>query len=835
MIVIATSSALFLWMSVTIVASQNCSTYNPCGMYGYCTDDVNGYAECTCKFWWIGTYCTEQSSSGIQVITLGIVVAILIVIFYGLTIGCTIRRRRQQPKKEKPKVNQINAENQNLKHIALANVKQSARFSSCFTAILMVIVTIVALIVKWLLIQPIHDELVKKYNDNEPLFYQRNSFCAIIDYSDFNLLTFPIACFLVLVFVIFSKRTTCLRKKLKGYIGPVIPLDFYIHVKRKFAAVVFAIIADELLSIVIQVLVGDTSKDQGVIVVYLLRIAQVIVIGLRYYPILSAAYIDTILTLTCASLYAWLGFSLIIIDNSICQSDYYPSNDNFNETNGTDLMTLFSFYGTGQNLIIIEILTDLPRYLCWSYIVVKLPILLIQKIHKLIQRHQGHRLNSLCLTREEKVLLHSSMPYSVEMSYVRNLFRADHQRSTTRYFIGRLIPKFIYQWRDDFRFSARIISVYASVLLLLLILTIQACILVVPLLDDLEKTLQTIVDALTAYNNISQGTQKDFPMPKFLIPYVLAILTAFVITTIQLLVLLGSIRRNLFQIFRGDVSEIPKRDKSKFLSYTTGNFHFAGYFIGYVVWGYILIAAFAFLIYMCIAAFIQYGSVKFLETILKKIIPVLLLIFFKQYLNNILARYVFLQHYGDILAINNRRVLMIFLYFNFFLDAFLGLVSSIIRIIKSIIGGFLYMCRLDYSPLGRKLETFDAGFSAYCGFIQFEAVHRNPIMLVCASYLYGRMKAQQYNSILPTIQIEKQKKKDYSSRAIRKWHLAVLLLRNPSFISLRTQALLDKNNKQVEISKENIKRLSLVQQNHHRASLVSEMDLQQVWQKNVVK
>ena len=108
-------------------------------------------------------------------------------------------------------------------------------------------------------------------------------------------------------------------------------------------------------------------------------------------------------------------------------------------------------------------------------------------------------------------------------------------------------------------------------------------------------------------------------------------------------------------------------------------------------------------------------------------------------------------------------------------------------------------------------------------------------MLVCASYLYGRMKAQQYNSILPTIQIEKQKKKDYSSRAIRKGHLAVLLLRNPSFISLRTQALLDKNNKQVEISKENIKRLSLVQQNHHRASLVSEMDLQQVWQKNVVK
>jgi len=86
---------------------------------------------------------------------------------------------------------------------------------------------------------------------------------------------------------------------------------------------------------------------------------------------------------------------------------------------------------------------------------------------------------------------------------------------------------------------------------------------------------------------------------------------------------------------------------------------------------------------------------------------------------------------------------MIFLFFNFFLDSFLGFMSSIVSIIKSVSGGYLYMSRLDYSPLGRKLETSDAGFSAYCGFIHLEAVHRNPIMLVVASYLYSRMKAKQ--------------------------------------------------------------------------------------------
>ena len=298
--------------------------------------------------------------------------------------------------------------------------------------------------------------------------------------------------------------------------------------------------------------------------------------------------------------------------------------------------------------------------------------------------------------------------------------------------------------------------------------------------------------------------------------------------------LLANIRRNLLQIYRGDDSEIPQRTKSDYLSYSTGNFHFAGYFIGYLVWGYALIFIFALILYVCIDAFITFGSVKILEKILKKIIPVLLLIIFKQYINKILARYIFLQHYGDLLAINNRRALMIFLYFNFFLDAFLGLISSIIRIIKSIIGGFFYMSRLDYSPLGRKLEHFDAGFSAYCGFIHLEAVHRNPLMLAMASTLYSRMKAKQYENenLLMTInQMNKKKTKDYSEKVIQKWRLAILLFHNPSLMSLRKNALLKTRKIEMENLTKIIKRQSCFEPNQYRPSLVSETDLRKIWEK----
>ena len=559
------------------------------------------------------------------------------------------------------------------------------------------------------------------------------------------------------------------------------------------------------------------------IVLYLIRIAKVLVIGIRYYPVLSAVYTDSVLTLLCATLYAWLDFSLSIVYQGWCQSEFYPSEENFDDTNGTDIARLLLFYGTGPNLLVIQLCSDLPRYLCWSYIVVKLPSLLIKRIYRTVKQDGA---NGLRLTREEKILLHSSAPHSVEMSYVRNLFRLKEHRSTSRYFIGRLLPKFFYEWRDDFRFSSRVICLYASVILLLFFVTLQACVLGVPLLKEYQRDIQDLLDALTTLSE-TLGKKKEFPLPNLARPFVFAILTAALITVIQVLVLLVNIRRNLFQLYRGDYSEVPKRKASNYVSYGTGNFHFAGFFIGYLIWGYVLIAVFLLLIYISIDAFVTFGSVRFLENILKSVIPIVLLIFFKQYLNKLLARYVFLQDYGEVLAINNRRVLMIFLYFNFFLDAFLGLISSIIRIIKSIIGGCLYMCRLDYSPLGRKLEVMDAGFSAYCGFIHLEAMHRNPIMLAVASYLYGRMRAKQQINVSSVAQ--NLKGKDYSSRAIRRWHLAVLMSRNPALVFRRKKALAQAVLVKERILEKQKKRLSCIVQMTHRPSLISEIDLQNMW------
>jgi hypothetical protein len=664
----------------------------------------------------------------------------------------------------------------------------------------MIILVGIALVSKWSIIQPIHNEIVHKYQTDEPIYYIQNSFCNIINLKEFNVITFPFACLLIILFIIRTKRTSFMRDKCYGYGAPPMPVDFISEIDRKFAAVVFAICADELLSIIQEVINGSSTKVNGVILSYLVRLLQVLIMGFRYYPFLAAVYINSIFTLSCATLYAWLDYSITIIDQGMCKSDYYPTYDDYLD-NSSSITDKFDYYGTGPNLIIIQLCTDIPRYLCLAYINVKLPMLLIKKIfYRLKKNISAEKKMLMKLTREQRTFFYIIRQNSVEMLYVRNLFRSADKRPRSQALFARLIPKKIYEWRDDFRFSTRIICVYSSIFLLLYFVTIQACVEIIPQLASIQKFLQELVDAIsmvaipppsgdsnTDYTDNNDGevnpNTSSFPFPSLVRPYIFAVILTLTIIIIQLLVLLVNIRRNLFQTFRGDDVEIPRRQRSKYVSYSTGNIHFAGYFIGYLIWGFIIIAVFAAIICICIEAFIHFHSVRLLEMILKGIIPSILFITFKQYLNRLLAQYVFLQHHGDVLQLNNRRILMIFIYFNFFLDAFLGFISSIFRLIKSFIGGIIYMCRLDYSPFGRKLETMDGGFNAYCGFIHTECTHRHPILLVFVSHLYTQIKTKQ-------MAMEKMKFSDLqpeksSTKYIRKWKLAVFLIRNPTIVFFR--------------------------------------------------
>ena len=200
----------------------------------------------------------------------------------------------------------------------------------------------------------------------------------------------------------------------------------------------------------------------GIIITYLRRIYKVLIIGIRRYPILSAVYVDTPISLLGASLYTWLDFSLTIVKTGLCENEFYP---NEKEPNATDRPILYlTYYGTGSKLLFFQLVKDIPRYFLLAYICVKLPMLLVKRIRRrhAIDRH---------LSQEQKSLLYSSLPYSVESRYVRNLLGMNSETKPTGKFVA--VKRFIYAWRDDFRFSSRVVCVFAAVLLLLFFITVQ--------------------------------------------------------------------------------------------------------------------------------------------------------------------------------------------------------------------------------------------------------------------------------------------------------------------------------------------------------------------------
>lgn len=202
----------------------------------------------------------------------------------------------------------------------------------------------------------------------------------------------------------------------------------------------------------------------GVLLTYLIEISRVLIIGLRRYPILAAVYIDNCISLICATLYAWLDYSITIFYTGNCLSDYYLTDNNFNETQTGRTIKLFEYFGTGSMLLFLQLLTDIPRYLCLAYISIKLPMLLIKRIRE-------RKLTDRQLTREQKNLLYSSLPYSTESQYVKKLLGMSNTSEPTNRFVQ--ITQHIYAWRDDFRYSSRVLCIYGSLFLLLFFLTVQ--------------------------------------------------------------------------------------------------------------------------------------------------------------------------------------------------------------------------------------------------------------------------------------------------------------------------------------------------------------------------
>ncbi|XP_060605138.1 stimulated by retinoic acid gene 6 protein-like [Ruditapes philippinarum] len=128
-------------------------------------------------------------------------------------------------------------------------------------------------------------------------------------------------------------------------------------------------------------------------------------------------------------------------------------------------------------------------------------------------------------------------------------------------------------------------------------------------------------------------------------------------------------------------------------------------------------------------------------------------------------------------------MLFSFSFFMFFYNIFIGILSCMLRIIKSIIIGTIFLPRLDISPLPRRFQMLDPGFANYCGFIHTECSHTNPVMIMFLRILMENTEKHRQTEVKmkKTVDIEANGLSIQArTRARTNWYLLYTLHNNPT-------------------------------------------------------
>ena len=196
--------------------------------------------------------------------------------------------------------------------------------------------------------------------------------------------------------------------------------------------------------------------------------------------------------------------------------------------------------------------------------------------------------------------------------------------------------------------------------------------------------------------------------------FIWSALASLLICLIQFLLGLKSIQENLLKGYKGQIkSNIDN------VSLNTGSTHFAGYFVGFLVNGFIFIFILLFLFLLAVYTVLTFFS-TYLYKIFLLVLPAISIYLVKLAIDYICSKFIFLQSYGKYLALNNVRVYSLFVYFMFFLDCVAGFISAVARVLQGAALQILFMPRISYSFLSGFLKQYDEGHLVFSGYLKME-------------------------------------------------------------------------------------------------------------------
>ncbi|XP_063427676.1 receptor for retinol uptake stra6-like [Mytilus trossulus] len=610
-------------------------------------------------------------------------------------------------------------------------------------------------------------------SDSEYLFYQLMVIPSVLE---FILLSFMIT------------RQTKWLDKCWSRPGILYPMDIYEMNNRlsfiaAFGAISFLFYEVILNSRYIFPFTGHVGVRFFVI------LFSVVCYGFIYFPIFAALTLKSPIGYAIGSLHVWVFTYKAYDDTFGCAS----------EINSLD-----------QFLVVLR---DWPKLLAISYLAIAMPVrfLISMKLFPHIPMINP-RENTVGPMKDEL----EKTRCSIHGRYIRKILDQpvetveeekviDGCRGKLLSCCKDLMKPWIYKNNPEFKYSARILSVYFVCFILIYKISAEFLFFLVPLFDYLLLYIAAIMEYIGWYPSIYDTPDIEsarnllyiiyYSVDSMKICFICACVIEVMLSCLIIFHMISSYRKNLIGLYKGSQIHIPPRSEKSNPSIMVGTMRYTGYQVGYILWGYLIQWSIFFLIFNVIALIItlyRVGSADFITILIKQLWPAPITALALNLIQILLAKFVFLQERGNLLAIDNRRGFFFLTYFVFFYNTFLGVISCLLRIIKAIVIGALFLGRLDHSTLPRRFQLMDPGFDAYVGFMHMENAHFNPIVLTFLSLLKRKTASDTKNNkdIDNELYDVKYIMKGYPHRlAIRRWQLACMLHYNPQLRIMRKQYL----------------------------------------------
>lgn len=630
-------------------------------------------------------------------------------------------------------------------------------------------------------------EFSVEWNYPYPSIYENCS--TLVPHQDFRLYLLIPAAIATTILAFSTKRTNQKLHWLGGRPGLIFPMDIMKRSHRFSYAAAFGTLAHLCADIVFDAKYAFNYEGPAYLKVFV-ALVSMLIYGMGYFPLFAGITAGGPLGYFIATLFSW-AFTAKFIANSFC-------------TQQTEISYLVLVIGV------------LPEMLCYLYLAFSLPVRFILSIVK------PEKKTVLAVDFENSEDLYESIRKSYQGIHVRKLFKAppppppppEGAKEKLIIMLRSLPENIFYKRTKGFRYSSRIITVMAIGFNLLYEVTFILFIVFYQLFDFMEKVLlanlyllgrqETGEESFDTIFRDSVNIIYDFTVA-FKGCFLTSLMVAFTINVVFLLHYMTSYRSNLLSLYKGNNGHLIPKDEKSNPSLVVGSMRYAGYQVGYIGWGFFIQFVLMLVLTMTIATVVTLWG-TFQGLILQQLSvlwPVMITSFALNTLQLVLSKFLFLQVNGEVLAMDNRRLFFILTYFMFFYNIFIGIFSCLMRIIKAIILGALFLPRLDHSTLPRKFQRMDPGFDAYCGFMHVESAHTNPVAMVFISILQAesltalKRKDNKLLSLIPVDEYEEMLARR-RRKAKWKWLLAYTLVNNPELSLQRRLVLAKERNENIK-------------------------------------